>query len=63
MSELVNVSPDTRFDEATPDQFRKFWEGQGWVMSSVGAVRSISWRNVASSMWLEVKYRFQVKWT
>ena len=30
MSDPVNVSPDTRFDEATPDQFREFWEAQGW---------------------------------
>lgn len=33
MSDPVNASPDTRFDEATPDQFREFWEGQGWKVS------------------------------
>ena len=29
MSDPVNLA-GTRFDEATPDQFREFWEGQGW---------------------------------
>lgn len=28
----VNVSPDTHFDKATPDQFRAFWEAQGWTV-------------------------------
>ena len=30
MSDPVNVSPDTRFDEASDAQFREFWEAQGW---------------------------------
>lgn len=23
---------EVRFDEATPEQFREFWEGQGWMV-------------------------------
>ena len=35
MSDPVNVSPDTRFDEASDAQFREFWEAQGWKVDVI----------------------------
>jgi hypothetical protein len=36
MSDPVNLA-DVRFAEATPEQFREFWEGQGWKVDATGA--------------------------
>ena len=42
---------DVRFDEATPDQFRKFWEEQGWAVVKVGATRKLH-----ADLWVDVSF-------
>ena len=72
MSDSVNVSPDTRFDEATPDQFREFWERQGWKVDDINVVNFDATRRLPSGHWVDVSFLmthagelsmgFRVKW-
>ena len=34
----------TRFDEATPDQFCEFWEGQGWKVVDCSDIERVAER-------------------
>jgi hypothetical protein len=55
VSDPVNLA-DVRFDEATPDQFEKYWRAQGWAVDEASVVNYGATRRLSSGHWLDVRF-------